>query len=209
MGLLNPHLDDDALAEVWAGRVTGDGGGHRSETHLLACAECQNRYAAFSGWLDGVRSDARAEADEAFTADRLAVQHSQINRRLEALEHPARVIAFPRFTRPIASRAGHRQRWVAGAAAAGLIAGIGLGQLFDLGGVRSTRAPEAVAVAQQVVRQSPAGERASMDIVPAASTANDEALVYGQEVVPSQVRVPESLQYLNAITPGARDGDVR
>ena len=40
------------------------------------------------------------------------------------------------------------------------------------------------------------------------SVDNDEAFIE-PETTSSQVRVPESLQYLNAITPGARDLDPR
>jgi hypothetical protein len=36
---------------------------------------------------------------------------------------------------------------------------------------------------------------------------SDESLLTEQELTPYQVRVPESLQYLNAITPGVRDYD--
>jgi hypothetical protein len=60
------------------------------------------------------------EAEDAFPPERLAAQQAQVMRRLEALERPARVIAFPRFARPVTSSQGHAQRWVA-AAAAGVI----------------------------------------------------------------------------------------
>ena len=44
------------------------------------------------------------EADEVFPAERLGAQQAQIVRRLEALERPARVIAFPR-----SAHAGHQR----------------------------------------------------------------------------------------------------
>jgi hypothetical protein len=203
VGLLKPHLDDAAFAEVWSERKTGDAGPPtHAETHLRDCADCRARYSTFCGWLDAVRIDAVAEADEALGAERLAAQQAQILRRLEALEHPARVIAFPRFTRPISTQPHGRQRWIAGAAAAGLVVGVGLGQLFELGGGVG-RQPELVGTTQQIARGSlPVGDRPG-------SQANDEAFFDSSELIPAQVRVPDSLQYLNEITPGARDYDPR
>ena len=60
------------------------------------------------------RDDALAEADDVFPAERLAAQQAQILRRLEALERPARVIAFPKLpqpavTRPVAVRSAGSQ----------------------------------------------------------------------------------------------------
>ena len=83
-------------------------------------------------WVLGLGDALRAEADEAFPADRLAVQQAQIARRLETLERPARVIAFPKAARAVISGHSHVRRWVTVAAAAGLIAGIGLGQVVPL-----------------------------------------------------------------------------
>jgi negative regulator of sigma E activity len=80
----------------------------------------------------GLGDALRAEADEAFPAERLAVQQAQIARRLETLERPARVIAFPKAARAVISGHSHVRRWVTVAAAAGLIAGIGLGQVVPL-----------------------------------------------------------------------------
>ncbi|MGH9371080.1 MAG: hypothetical protein ACRD15_06075 [Vicinamibacterales bacterium] len=211
MGLLNPHLDDAAFAEVWAEKLTiGDAESWRqAETHLRTCADCRTRFAAFGSWLDAVRADAFAEADEAFNTERLAAQQAQITRRLEGLEHPAKVIAFPRFTRPIAAHPGGRRRWVAAAAAAGLMVGLGLGQLFDFG-ISSVRQPDAIAPSQQMARgRISGGDRPGMGVVTAASPTSDEVFLYDTEGTPSQGRVPESLQYLNAITPGARDVDPR
>ena len=133
MGLLNPHLEDDDFADVWSARtaVGAQESDRPAESHLRKCADCRGRYGAFVGWLDGIRVEAQAETDEIFDREHLAVQQVQIFRRLESLDHPARVIAFPKFTRPVAIQTSGRRRWTAVAAAAGLITGIGLGQLID------------------------------------------------------------------------------
>ena len=75
--------------------------------HLETCAACRARYDAFTDWLADARVDAIAAADEVFPAERLAAQQSQILRRLEALERPARVIAFPKYAQPVTT---HPQR---------------------------------------------------------------------------------------------------
>jgi hypothetical protein len=199
VGLLNPHLDDAAFAEIWADTRAGDtAAAHHAETHLRACADCRTRYSAFCGWLEGIRTDAIAEADEAFSAERLAIQQALVGRRLEALEHPGRVIAFPRFTRPTAAQPHGRQRWIAAAAAAGLVAGVGLGQFFNGAGGRPA---DPLNLPQQMARGTiTIAERPDV---------SDEAFFDRSELEPSQVRVPDSLQYLNDITPGARDYDPR
>jgi hypothetical protein len=204
VGLLNPHLDDAAFAEVWADRLTSDAAGpaHSAERHLRACAECRAKFTAFSHWLESTRADAMAEADEAFAADRLLAQQSQIVRRLEALEHPAKVIAFPRFATPVSTQPNRRQRWIAAAAAAGLVAGVALGQVFEFSRSQPT------SDAPQIASTEPASAPAARP-VPVAATTSDESFLYVNETRPSQARVPESLQYLNAITPSARDYDPR
>jgi hypothetical protein len=206
--LLNPHLDDAAFADVWAERLTVGEGAESSrsaEDHLRICAECRGRYAAFSAWLESTRADAFAEADEVFSAERLTNQQAQIFRRLEALEHPARVIAFPRFARPISAQPTGRRRLIAAAAAAGLVAGVGLGQLLEF---RRSVGREVVPTPEQTTARGNTSIRENVRLtLQPVSQASDEIFLYEPESTSSQARVPESLQYLNQITPGARDYD--
>jgi hypothetical protein len=119
------HLDDRQFARLWT-----TGGGH---PHLDGCAACRARFEEFDRWIMGVGDELRAEADEAFPAERLAFQQAQIARRLETLERPARVIAFPKAARAVISGHSHVRRWVTVAAAASLIVtGFGLGQIVPL-----------------------------------------------------------------------------
>ena len=205
MGLLNPHLEDDDFADVWSARtaVGAPESDRPAESHLRKCAECQGRYTSFVSWLDGMRADARTETDEVFSRDHLAAQQLQIFRRLESLEHPARVIAFPKFARPVAIQTSGRRRWTAVAAAIGLITGIGLGQLLEF----RTGGPAPDPVGQRMARATVPPVEPTRNIQP-ISIDNDEAFIE-PEITSSQVGVPESLQYLNAITPGARDLDPR
>jgi hypothetical protein len=118
------HLDDRQFARIWT-----NGGG---DPHLDVCATCRARFNAFDHWVLGLGEELREEADHLLTPERLAAQQAQIARRLEGLERPARVIAFPKAARAVIGGHSHVRRWVTVAAAAGLIAGIGLGQIVDL-----------------------------------------------------------------------------
>jgi hypothetical protein len=193
------HLDDDAFAEIWADATTS--GQPSANPHLAACSQCRGRYTAFVGWLDAIHDDARDDADEAFPADRLAMQQAQVMRRLEALERPARVIAFPRFSRPVTSTQGHAQRWVAAAAAAGLVIGLAAGQFVDirdaLSGGRSRVAPQATQTAKFIPQSS------APVVTPAiATTVSDEQIFFGEGTQSARL---SALLPMDDITPSARD----
>jgi hypothetical protein len=196
------HLDDDELAGIWTAAAASGGSG--TDAHLTSCAQCRSRYAAFASWLDGLRDEARVEADEAFPAERLAAQQAQVFRRLEAMERPARVIAFPRFGRPTTATQGTAQRWVAAAAAAGLVIGLAAGQFLDLRnalvGRHFPQQPDITA------RLSPAAPAVLVPTATPTATGSEEALLYGEDVSPSLVRV-SALQPMDAITPRAQDLD--
>jgi hypothetical protein len=113
------HLSDRALVDVC---MTGE-----RPAHMDRCDICAERAIGFGRWLDDVRALGEANIDAVFPAERLAAQQAQIMRRLEQLDQPARVIAFPRHLR-LDGQAEHGHRvaagWVAVAAAAGLVLGI-------------------------------------------------------------------------------------
>jgi hypothetical protein len=117
------HLSEQALIEAIAG-------GQRP-LHLDRCDVCAERALAVSRWMDEVQLDATETADAVFTPEHLATQQSQILRRLEQLDSPARVIAFPAAGRTGREAGGRRvaASWVGVAAAAGLVIGIVGGQV--------------------------------------------------------------------------------
>lgn len=118
------HLSERALVEVL---MSG-----RRPAHLDRCDLCAERTVDLGRWLDEIRTAEREDADAAFPAERLAVQQRQILRRLEQLDRPARVIAFPgqlRDDRFGAGGHGIRPAWLGIAAAAGLVLGLIGGQL--------------------------------------------------------------------------------
>lgn len=204
---MNRHLSEADLVEVWTETSLNETrGAIGARAHLRDCSECRTRYAEFTGWLDGLRADATAEADDAFPPERLAAQQAQILRRLEMVGRPARVIAFPRFAGPISTQHHGRQRWIAAAAAAGLVVGIGLGRLVDFH--RPLAEPDGFASGPQIARTAQPDRPGG--IQPASATSNDEGLLYDREQFStSVVRIPAPLQHINAITPGVRDFEPR
>jgi hypothetical protein len=189
----NAHLDDDAFVAIWTdASVTGDPPAH---PHLQGCAACRSRFVGFSEWLEGIRSEAVAEADAHFPAERLAQQHAQIFRRLEAAERPARVIAFPKFARPIAARGSRLHRWVLTSAAAGLIVGLGLGQMMDF---RRLTQPPAAAVRYV---ESTGSDRSGLPVQTASVMSSDDTLM--AEVDASLTRRTPELRAIDELTPRA------
>jgi hypothetical protein len=189
---LTAHLDDAGLTALWTDAWAT--GVRQPHPHLESCPACRARFAELSSWLDALRLDARAEADESFSPERLAAQHAQILRRLEAAERPARVIAFPRFAQPLTSRTSHASRWIAAAAAAGLIVGVGVGQLMDLRHSLSTQRPTQARVAPITMA------RGLDPRIP--SVTRDEAFLSELDASLSRAAVPE-LRALDAFTPRA------
>jgi hypothetical protein len=195
---LSAHLDETALVSLWTDRALGTA--PAAHPHLERCAPCRTRFAELSAWLDGIRADAVAEADEHFPAERLAAQSAQIFRRLEVAERPARVIAFPTFTQPLPSRSPHASRWIAAALAAGLILGVGVGQLMDF---RHSLAPRPVGGA--------ANARLASDVQPVQSAAaplpkpGGREELFLSELDASISRAPAELRAIDAFTPRAGD----
>ena len=118
------HLSEQALAEAL---MTGE-----RPAHLDRCDVCAERAVELGRWLDDVRAVGIEAADRAFPPERLAAQQAQILRKLEQLDEPARVIAFPAASRTLGREATGRRvapAWVGVAAAAGLVLGVIGGQL--------------------------------------------------------------------------------
>ncbi len=194
---LNRHVSDADLTAVWTDVRLGESAAPAAGAHVRDCASCRARLASLTSWLDGLRTDARQEVDEAFPRERLAAQQAQIQRRLEAMERPAKVLAFPRFTRAISVPQVGRQRWIAAAAVAGLVVGIGLGQTFRFVDSTSPTMLDGPPIVSSRSLPNPA--------IQPISASSDEALLYDAEPVLSTERVPESLRSLHEITPSARD----
>jgi hypothetical protein len=127
------HLQDDRLFDCYVAERSGELMDPPTAEHLVDCAGCAARYGDLARFLDGLRTEAETETDLIFTAERCAAQQQQIARRIEHLGHAARVISFPRqlAARRATVPARTAPRWLASAAAAGLIVGLGAGMLVD------------------------------------------------------------------------------
>lgn len=176
------HLSEQALIEAL---VTGE-----RPAHLDVCDICADRARQMNLWLDTVRDVAVEAADEAFPAERLAAQQAQILRRIEQLDEPSRVIAFPGRASQGRQEGGRRIAvgWLGVAAAAGLVVGAIGGQMS----VRLDRpAPTTAAAIQQQAEQT------SGDLDLQAMAAVNTALF---EIDFDSV-TPEPLTAINDITP--------
>jgi hypothetical protein len=128
------HLQDDQLFDCYLVERGGEPIDPPTAEHLTDCTACGGRYTELIRFMDGLRVDGEAEADEIFTAERLRAQQQHIARRLERVGRAARVISFPgQFVRRSISASTTRTapRWVAAAAAAGLFIGVALGASYE------------------------------------------------------------------------------
>jgi len=126
----HPHLSDDRLIQVCLDRAPEA----LERQHLETCAACGERRANLDRVLADVSDVAHAEADAVFTAERLDRQRTRILQRLEQDARQGRVISFPAPPGHVPTLLGARprMRWIAGAAAAGLVIGLFAGQLARL-----------------------------------------------------------------------------
>jgi hypothetical protein len=152
------HLSDDRLIEVALDRSPDV----YDREHLDACPTCDARLDDLTRLLSVTTSAAVAEADEVFTPERLQRQR---NRILQRIEHegrpgkhegrPGKIVNFPagqvHHPRPARPRPG--MRWVAGAAAAGIVIGMLAGHYAPTFRMQNTRSvsfakvpPETVAM---------------------------------------------------------------
>jgi hypothetical protein len=158
-------LSDDQLMETCM--LAGD---HR---HLDVCRSCKGRFDELVGSLDEIHDAAAGAADAVFTAERLHDQRDRIMRRIERHDHPAEIVAFPHQRVPsqpaVRRMLGPARRWVAGAAAAGLAAGVFLGFAVDRSQMRAFNQAQESKLGASLALQATADDQFFIDI--------DEALI--------------------------------
>ena len=160
------HLSDDQLIESYV--MGGD------NVHLAGCRPCKIRFDELVRALQQMHEAAVGEADLAFSAERLHDQRDRIMRRIERHDHPAEVVAFPSQHVPshpsVTRMLGPARRWVAGAAAAGLAAGVFLGFAMDRSQMRGvSQAVQQTKPTPSLAMQAAADDQFFIDI--------DEALI--------------------------------
>jgi hypothetical protein len=153
--------------------------------------------------LERLRQHAVAEADAYFTADRLAAQRDHVMRHLEGAEHPARVIPFPHVAAGLRSPRVHAPlfRWVAAAAAAGLVIGVSAGRLLY---VRSGGSARTVASMQAQTTQPAVNPSVSRYEAVTRNVNVEEAFLSEIDDALSRQRVAE-FRAIDALTPRTRD----
>lgn len=193
------HLRDDGLFDCYLVLRAGDRLDPRVAEHLADCPACAARLAEVTRFMDGLRDEAAAEADEMFPESHLVRQQQQIARRLEAVGRSARILPFP-------AHAGPRQlpeprtrvmpRWVAGAAAAGLFLGVAAGMFF-----KDSR-PQMALVSPAVIAPLPAAETPLTILAPEPD--REDALLVEIEAAVDRPRTAE-LAAFDALTPHVRE----
>ena len=156
------------------------------------CPVCAARHQQVSDTLLEVTSMADAMTDAAFPPEKLARQRARILQRIEHYGRQARVLAFPvrHPRRPSMLRPPSVRRWVAGAAAAGLVIGMLAGhmahEISPFASVLDRREPEVVPL------------RASSDVL-----GDNELLRSIQAAV--DTTGPSALRRIADVTPDAWD----
>ena len=133
----NRHLDDSALIRRYLaerGLEALDASDEEGLRHLVRCASCDARYVAMQRAFEDAREAVADRADAAVTPELLAEQHARILRRVDAHYYGPRVLAFPRGAAPSHASVPSPLvlRWIAVAAAAGLVIGLTAGQLLHI-----------------------------------------------------------------------------
>jgi hypothetical protein len=219
------HLQDDRLFDCYLAEQGGEPLDPPAAEHLADCADCRARYTDLASFMGALRSEADEEVDTVFRPDDLRAQQQQIAHRLDHLGHAARVISFPSH-QANSHVTGHVSRvgppWIAAAAAAGLVIGVGVGNFFPSGArlSRARQTPPAASAAaargsrpQAVTR--PAAEPGAADPVtvnngPASadSTDSNDEFLSELELALEQPRNP-ALLALDDLTPRVREVTVR
>jgi hypothetical protein len=195
------HLHDERLFESYLSERSGDVIDPPTAEHLADCDRCSARYAELTSFMDALRREGEAEADEIFTPDRLRAQQLQIARRIEHAGRPARVISFPsQIVRRTmgASQSRTAPRWVAAAAAAGLFVGAAVGASYEW---NARRVPVASFTARDAsARMTPVATRGTSP----ADVASDDAFLSDLELALERPHTRE-LQAFDAFTPHVRE----
>ncbi len=198
------HLQEERLFDSYLAERGGAPIDPPVAEHLADCAACGARYAELTTFMDALRRDGDAEADAIFTPERLRLQQQQIAHRIALVGRPARVLSFPgRIVRRTidASVSRSAPRWVAAAAAAGLLVGVAVGASFQWRAqLQSRQGFLADAGRARAPRLAPVATRGSGP----AEVASDDAFLSDLELALERPHTRE-LQAFDALTPHVRE----
>ncbi len=204
------HVRDSVLAAAALAELNDDpqAVGAWTRRHLTRCAQCQARVRELRAVLAGDRAMAIETADATWTDARLADQRDAIIARLaQKVERGhARILAFP--TPPAGAAAQSRRdrpavRWLAAAAAAGLLVGVSAGQVIlpahrqwsSVPRISATRSFTPISVV------SPSGPNGTNGTkLDRVAPGTDEAFLSEMEIALNRRRIP-ALRALDDLTP--------
>jgi hypothetical protein len=199
------HLSEARLLEV-ALSIATEAEREASHAHIRSCARCASRLAELSAFADNLSAAATADFDDVFTPEHLAGERERIIRRIERLvgcQQSARVLMFPVASHPARPTPARLRHWLAVAAAAGLLAGVTLGQFVRLKPPSEPRAgvPEAI----PPINPAPVSPLvlSDADVLP-GDQEEEEAFLEELELSLISLRVSE-LRVFDELTPQVRD----
>jgi anti-sigma factor RsiW len=196
------HPADDRLIAMYFGDEGASADDRRAvRQHLHGCETCTWRYTELTAPLERLRQDAAGEADEVFTPARLAEQRERILGRLDPSADVSRVIPFPSAAAR-AERSTVRRplaRWVAAAAAAGILIGVTGVQRIQSGARPTATAPPA----RTVLAALPTAAIVTDSPFTTAVDANEEAVMNEIEQAVFGHRIT-ALSALDEMTPHVR-----
>ena len=191
------HPGDERLLELLLA-PTSDGEAAARREHVAACDACGRRLRALEAVLAEARASLDADADAWFTEGRLDRQRAGIMRRLAGDRSPARILSFPGAWRLARPGPGIARRWVAAAAAAGLVLGLVAGLTLE------PRRPglERLVAGSRVGRPEggPLAPDRSRLLPPVPVSPSDEAFLVELDAAMRAPRI-EPLQVLDELTP--------
>ena len=202
------HPADDRLIAVYFDDEEASGDDRRTvRQHLHGCETCTWRYTELTAPLERLRRDAASEADEVFTPARLDAQCTTILDRLEDRAHASRVVPFPAASTRLARPVIHRplMRWVAAAAAAGLLVGVMAGRMLEFGRLRPV--PSASSATRIAPPSLSAPRLISASPVATDAVETDDAMITEIEAAARSQRIA-ALAALDQMTPHLRQDAV-
>jgi anti-sigma factor RsiW len=197
------HPADDRLIALYFGDEEASADDRRAvRQHLHGCETCTWRYTELTAPLERLRQDAAGEADEVFTPARLDAQRAGILNRIAEAAPASRVIPFPASTARLDRSVVRRPitRWVAAAAAAGILVGVMAGRLLETGATSSVAAPPA---ARTLIAALPGADVVSDSPMATAATERDETVMSEIDEAVFSHRIT-ALSALDELTPHVR-----
>ena len=197
------HAADDRLIALYFGDEEAGADDRRAvRQHLHGCETCTWRYTELTAPLERLRQDASGEADEVFTPARLDAQRAKVLARISESAALSRVIPFPAATARLDRSVVRRPlaRWVAAAAAAGILVGVMGGRFLQTGDGSPVSEPRA---ARTVIATLPGSEVVTDSPTAMATVERDEALMSEIEQAVFSHRI-SALSALDELTPRVR-----